>query len=98
MKEGNDLIFQVGSGGDSVRVKNWFADKAYWIERVIFADGSEWSAQQLTDQGLKLSAGSDIYNTVIGMAARDVHGLEGNDTLNGGSLADSLYGDAGQIY
>ena len=96
MKEGNDLIFQVGSGGDSVRVKNWFADKAYWIERVIFADGSEWSAQQLTDQGLKLSAGSDIYNTVIGMAARDVHGLEGNDTLNGGSLADSLYGDAGQ--
>ncbi|MFB0824048.1 calcium-binding protein [Chromobacterium violaceum] len=89
VKDGNDLIFQVGSGGDSVRVKNWFADKAYWIEKVMFADGSEWNALQVTEQVLKPGAGDDSYNTAVGMAARDVHGLDGNDMLNGGAGSDT---------
>ncbi|WP_158300660.1 calcium-binding protein [Chromobacterium sp. ATCC 53434] len=95
-RDGDDMLFQVGNDGDSVRVKNWFADKAFWLERVRFADGSEWEAQSLTDQTQRPGDGDDAYAVVRGAAGRDVHGQNGNDTLNGNGLADSLHGDAGQ--
>ncbi|MEO2219918.1 calcium-binding protein, partial [Chromobacterium vaccinii] len=96
VKDGNDLIFQVGSGGDSVRVKNWFADKAYWIEKIVFASGVEWDSTWVMKALSPCSDGNDLYNTPNGVVSKEIHGLEGNDTLNGGYLADSLYGDAGQ--
>ncbi|WP_434634767.1 calcium-binding protein [Chromobacterium sp. CV08] len=94
--DGNDMVFRVGGGGDSIRVQNWFADKAFWVERLVFADGTEWGAKMLTEQVSACSDGDDSYVATPGDVARDVHGLDGDDTLSGGGLADSLYGDSGQ--
>ncbi|MFB0826320.1 calcium-binding protein [Chromobacterium violaceum] len=88
VKDGNDLIFQVGSGGDSVRVKNWFAEKAYWIEKVQFADGSEWNVQQIT-YGQVLVGGNGNEVLSGGAGADTLRGGAGNDTLNGGAGSDT---------
>ncbi|NHR08503.1 hypothetical protein HA052_25265 [Chromobacterium haemolyticum] len=95
VKDGNDLLFLVGSGGDSVRVKNWFADKAYWIERVTFADGSEWNARQITyEQVLAGGSGNDTLSVVAGSSAL-LQGGAGDDVLNGWNGNDTLLGGAG---
>jgi Ca2+-binding RTX toxin-like protein len=43
----NDLIFTIGSNGDSVRVKTWYTAAYYKIERIEFADGTVWTGGTL---------------------------------------------------
>jgi Ca2+-binding RTX toxin-like protein len=90
-----DLLLNIGTGGDQIRVKNWYQGSGYSIEELRFADSTVWSASTLTAAGLIVhgTAGDD---TIIGISYPDtIYGGEGNDTITGLDGNDFLYGEAG---
>lgn len=101
LRSGNDLLLQISDSADQVTIKNWFlggsaSSTAYQVESVEFADGTSWTAADLTTMALN-QYGSPGNDTLTGLSgyANIIHGGEGNDTLVGGNLNDLLFGDAG---
>ena len=99
VRNGNDLEFRHLNGTDKVIVANWFISantSAYKLDRVDFANGTQWTQAALTAQALVLTgtAGADTLNG-IDTYGDTLNGLAGNDTLNGGSGADVLNGGDG---
>ncbi|ODU05319.1 MAG: hypothetical protein ABS89_02025 [Thiobacillus sp. SCN 63-1177] len=98
-----DADLRIGFTGrdDSVTLLEWFRQPRNSIERFVFADGSEWSASNIT-ASFNSIVGS---GTVVGSAGDDLlyggtgtdtlQGGTGNDLLDGGSGADSLQGGVG---
>ncbi|QDZ28709.1 calcium-binding protein [Noviherbaspirillum sp. UKPF54] len=106
-RSGNNLVLDI-TGGDKVTINNWYSTtdgNAFRLERVEFADGTAWSADDLTTRGLTLYGtsgndsltGADGYaNTIFGGDGNDVlRGSYQGDLLFGGSGNDTLYGNAG---
>jgi Ca2+-binding RTX toxin-like protein len=99
VRVGNHLELRHSNGSDKVIVGNWFASadvRDRKLERVDFADGTQWSQAQLTERCLTIT-GSDAAETLTGTDAYGdtLHGHGGNDTLSGGNGNDKLFGDAG---
>lgn len=99
IRSGSDLTFRVGLTTDSVTIKGWYSSEGQTtkqVERVEFADGTVWSAAELTLRGLALE-GTEAGDTLTGHAnyGNNLKGLSGNDILNGGGRADELTGGAG---
>ena len=95
VRSGNDMVFRHINGADSVAVNNWFTDKAHWIERVVFADGTTWTISDLT-QKLTTLTGTDGDDTLTGWLGKDqLLGGSGNDLLIGGGGEDTLVGGEG---
>jgi Ca2+-binding RTX toxin-like protein len=95
-RNGSDLIFKLDGGADSFTVKSWYSTQGSTlkqIERVEFADGTVWLANEVTSRGLTRegTSGSDPL-TGHASYANVLYGLAGTDTLVGGNLADQLYG------
>jgi Ca2+-binding RTX toxin-like protein len=102
-----DILLTIGSTGDTVRIHNQtrnsrFDDYRHSVELVRFADGSTWSAADLTSMvttggsGNDTLAGDSSDNIISGGAGNDrLIGREGNDTLRGGLGDDDLYGQEG---
>ncbi|HEX7891781.1 MAG TPA: calcium-binding protein [Ramlibacter sp.] len=109
LRNGNDVIFVTGS--DQLTLRNYFTGGAEAVERILFADGTEWTqadvnavitASASTDFNL---VGTDGNNTLRGLGGNDtldgrggddtLTGATGNDTLIGGSGYDTLFGGAG---
>lgn len=60
------------------------------IERVVFADGTNWSADKIRELTQKLT-GTSASDTLIGSDTNDsIFGLGGNDSLTGGDFGDDL--------
>ena len=98
-RNGADLLFTHSNGTDSVAVKNWYTSAgsvANQVERVEFADGTVWTAAQLTAQALAVT-GTVGNDTLSGLTyyGNTLYGMAGNDTLNGGNMADILFGGQG---
>ncbi|MBB2485714.1 hypothetical protein H5407_10835 [Mitsuaria sp. WAJ17] len=65
------------------------------IERVQFADGTNWAAEDLRAQFL-LRAGSEEADVITGFDSADaINGQGGNDTVNAGAGDDTLTGGTG---
>ncbi|WP_019101217.1 calcium-binding protein, partial [Chromobacterium haemolyticum] len=104
LRSGNDMVFRHVNGQDSVTVKDWFADRVYWIEQITFASGVKWTADQLMKQGVPL-VGSELGDTLRGGNVDDwmlgnggndsLYGGNGNDLLEGGAGDDGLFGEGG---
>ncbi|MBK0415744.1 hypothetical protein JD974_15150, partial [Chromobacterium haemolyticum] len=104
LRSGNDMVFRHLNGQDSVTVKDWFADRVYWIEQITFASGAKWTADQLMKQGVPL-LGTELGDTLRGGVLDDwlvgngghdaLYGGEGNDLLVGGRGNDVLEGGNG---
>ncbi|PYD22726.1 calcium-binding protein [Pseudomonas savastanoi pv. glycinea] len=104
-RENNDLLIQVIGSSDSLRVASHFAGDAtagYEIDRIQFADGSEWNQTTIksnviqstdSDDTLRGFATDDVISAGLGDDA--IYGADGNDTLSGGDGIDALYGDVG---
>ena len=87
VRNGNNLEFRHSNGSDKVIVANWFANadvRYYKLERIDFADGTQWTKAALTAQALIVSgtAGADTLNGTDAYGDT-LNGLAGNDTLNG---------------
>ena len=99
----DDLILTVAGTGDTIRIETQLITDQFShrhsIEQIRFADGTVWSAADLTAKvstggaGNDLLAGDFVDNAISGGAGNDrMLGQEGNDTLIGGTGNDDLYG------
>jgi Ca2+-binding RTX toxin-like protein len=104
-RSGNSLVLNLANGTDKVYLDSWTYGADYRIDRVDFADGTNWSQAQLQAWALNYSgtAGSDSLsamsggnNTLSGLGGNDyLYGSDGNDTLIGGTGTDTLNGSTG---
>lgn len=106
-QNGNDLLLNVnivGQTGQSVTLKDYFLpspnDKQ--IERIVFADGTQWGQAEVIAAMLHATQGNDILHgpatddVIDGLGGNDaIYGHAGADTLIGGAGSDTLYGGAG---
>jgi Ca2+-binding RTX toxin-like protein len=95
-RSGNNLVFRHINGVDQVTVYNWYGGSYYPLERLEFADGTEWSGWDLHAQGLVV-IGTEGNDTLSGVEAYGdtLYGLGGNDTLYGYGSNDYLDGGPG---
>ncbi|WP_272940356.1 calcium-binding protein, partial [Pseudomonas coronafaciens] len=96
-REYNDLVIQIKSTGDSIRVNSHFnqdGDSVYAVDQLQFADSTVWDGAKLKTEVLKTTGDND---TIIGYQTADqLFGLAGNDTLSGRGGDDFLDGGAGK--
>ena len=93
-RNGDLVLSWTDSPGDSVTMR-YATSSSGAIETVAFADGMTWGASDLyTRMTIQGSAGSDYLSGLSAYANR-MYGLDGNDTLYGGTLADHLEGGKG---
>jgi Ca2+-binding RTX toxin-like protein len=100
VRNGKDLLLQYANGIDSITVPGWFNNTTTTtnnqVEQVKFADGTTWSAANVTARGLVIR-GTDMPETFAGVVqmANDIDGGGGNDNITGGDLTDTLHGGSG---
>ena len=82
--DGRDITLSNVNNTDSVTLSSWFYSKLYQLDRIDFADGTRWSANQLA---------ATVSFRLVGNPGGD-HLIGGNndDVLNGGA---SYFGSAG---
>ncbi|OGB24019.1 MAG: hypothetical protein A3I66_17115 [Burkholderiales bacterium RIFCSPLOWO2_02_FULL_57_36] len=106
-RSGDDLLLSHSNGNDRLTLERWFAssDRQGWVEDIRFADGTTWSAEELTLLALQ-QTGSDGSDTLLGTsgfgdrllggAGNDyLYGYGGDDELQGGAGIDVLEGGEG---
>ena len=92
---GMDLVIRVGSGGESLRIVDWFKDDANKLSEIEFVDGTVWSRKDI-DGKIRLSEGTEDADVLEGSAMADLLlGGDGDDTLRGQVGDDSLVGGKG---
>jgi Ca2+-binding RTX toxin-like protein len=91
-----DMLIDVGTGGDQIRIKDWYANNNNRIEELHFDDGTVWDVNTLHQNGAQLfgTEGDDTLSGMNGLT-ETIHGLGGNDVIDGGTGADTLDGGAG---
>lgn len=102
---GSSLVLSVEETSDSLSVNDYFyseTDQQYKVQRIVFADGVTWSAQDIALASLIATDGNDrLYGfdadeLIDGGSESDyIDGGAGNDSLVGSSGNDSLYGGLG---
>ncbi|WP_183133681.1 calcium-binding protein, partial [Pseudomonas cannabina] len=84
------------NGSDKITVKDWFAQDSgrCQLERVEFADGTNWTGSALTTQALNYNGTftNDVYNGRSIASKQIIAGAAGNDTLTGGTNNDQITG------
>jgi Ca2+-binding RTX toxin-like protein len=95
-REGNDLVFAIAGTDDRVTVRNWHADNYYRIERVAFADGTQWDAATIQAMTNTPIVGTDGDDYLVGDGADNLFdGGAGNDILMGDYGADTYLFELG---
>ena len=93
-RSGDDLYVRDLVTGQEIQVLRQFAStNPGGIERVVFDDGTSFTA---ADVLARLITASDGADTIVGTSGNDtLRGLGGNDTIDGGVGNDMLSGDGG---
>jgi len=103
-----DLLLSHDNGTDQVRIKDWYKDKKFQIEKIEFASGGVWSRDVINERGLTIN-GSDGKDILVGigrqwLAVREnfadtkgftpmkFAGAHYANKLNGGGGIDTLTG------
>ena len=88
-----DLVLTIIDTQERITISGFFESNRNTVERVVFADGTQWTASYL--QTL-LTSGSSGNDSLSGGAAADtISGLAGNDQLVGNAGDDQLFGNDG---
>ncbi|WP_457278532.1 calcium-binding protein, partial [Polaromonas sp. P5_D5] len=88
-RTGNDAVFTLNNGADSITIKDWFDGTIFSrLERISFADGTIWTGAAVTAAALTVT-GTAADDTLGGTSAADVFdGQAGDDALYGGEGND----------
>ena len=89
-----DLVIKILGTTDQLTIQSFYADSAYSIERLRFADGTVWDAETIKDQGrqvLQGTSGNDLVGPVNAVATNP------HQWIFGGAGDDRLSGDAGDL-
>ncbi len=91
-----DLVVRFVDSEDQITIKNWYLHSRYRLESFNFADGTVWSKEKITQDGLisEGTSGNDNISS-IGEYGNTLYGYGGNDTILGSGLSDSLFGGSG---
>ncbi|MBW9459826.1 calcium-binding protein [Kluyvera sp. EC_51] len=93
IRNGGDLVISFVGIGDRVTLKNYASSDHYRVENIIFADGTIWDVATIKAM---LFAGTDEEQTLVAFSdGTEIHGLGGNDILQGREGHDRLFGDEG---
>ena len=96
-RSGNDLLILIKENVDEVRIRNWYDGETNQIDSLVFSDSSStdasWSATAMEAATHKATAHADELHGEDGNDTLD--GLAGNDTLVGHDGDDTLSGSAG---
>jgi Ca2+-binding RTX toxin-like protein len=103
-RDADNLYLHMGEG-ETICIEDWFRDEKNRLGKVEFADGTEWSTDEVEaliadtvtategDDVLEGTAGDDVLD---GLGGNDeLRGGPGNDLLVGGEGNDKLYGEEG---
>ncbi|MHB1124547.1 MAG: calcium-binding protein [Ramlibacter sp.] len=91
LRNGNDVTLVLGS--DQATLKSYFGGGADAVEQIVFADGTQWTQQDVL---AAVAAGESQDWVIVGDAGNNLlRGLGGNDLLDGGGGADTLFGATG---
>ena len=100
-RDGNNLVFTIGSEGQSVTVNDYFSVDTdgglnNQISYVQFENGTVWDQSALSDL-VYSSLATDGDDEINGYDDSDdvIYARDGNDTVRGYAGNDQLYGDAG---
>uniref|UniRef100_UPI001652890F calcium-binding protein n=1 Tax=Paenibacillus tengchongensis TaxID=2608684 RepID=UPI001652890F len=95
LEEGQSLIIRIKETGERLTIASHFMTSSYKVERVLFADGTEWGLAELERE--TVTYGTESGETLYGHgAANRVYGYGGNDIINAyGKVSSELYGGAG---
>ncbi|MBI3140800.1 MAG: putative Ig domain-containing protein, partial [Rhodocyclales bacterium] len=93
------LLLRVGSYGDAIHIEGFDPGDptgSRVIEKFKFADGTEFTYEQLLARGFDIAGGA-AQDTLCGTAVTDrIEGREGDDRIEGGRGDDRLAGGDGQ--
>src|SRR5690606_16452466 len=96
--DGNDLVIHVGSGTDSIRIKEWLAGNGTYTNRARFSaqfgTGTLKSLNTMVVSSLSGRGGQEYILTGTD-GADSIYGFIGNDVITGGAGNDTLFGDSG---
>ena len=78
------LNIRIKNSGDTLTVNDWFRSDDNKIGRIVFADGTVYTKD-------------DVYRIIVGTTDGDdkVYGTEKDDVINGGAGDDIIYGGVG---
>ncbi|MBF0456259.1 MAG: hypothetical protein HQL72_15755, partial [Magnetococcales bacterium] len=97
-KVGDDLVLDVGTGGDSITVSNWFVGDnlyQYRIDQFEFTDGTSMDVEALDSVALNV-IGTDGNDILSGGDEADIMtGGDGDDVMDGGDGVDTYLGGEG---
>lgn len=91
-----NLILKITDTGETLTLDKWFYGNNYQLESMKFVDGSVLTPSAIADQGI-LITGTEINETLFGRNGyrHIIHGLAGNDSINGADRDDQLHGGEG---
>ena len=93
-RRGGDILLTVAASGDSLAIRS-FGRPGYGVERVLFADGTEWSGADLAALAA-LATPAERADVIHGTGNDDViAGLGGDDFIDAGAGDDTLDGGLG---
>jgi trimeric autotransporter adhesin len=96
MRTGADVSLTLRGGLDAITIKDWFLPSSSRSISVAFADGSSWTASELSAMALVPSSGTEGADLITGTTGDDViDALGGNDVINGLAGNDALTGGQG---
>jgi Ca2+-binding RTX toxin-like protein len=94
-RHNDDLVLEVGTGGDRLTVENYFFLSYFLVEEFRFADGTAWSNPEILTLLYGTAApivGTRGGETLTGTSGDDtLVALEGFDTVTGGDGSDTYF-------
>jgi Ca2+-binding RTX toxin-like protein len=84
-RDDRSLSLEIAGTEDFVTLKSWYDDSVHSISAIEFADGTRWSADEISVPVITGTDGADSLN-----------GTRGDDTMDGGAGDDALYGGSGK--
>nr|WP_301102075.1 calcium-binding protein [Propionivibrio sp.] len=91
-RSGNNLVLKFANAGDQITINAWI-DNRQRVEQLQFADGTIWTAAELTNRSMIGSDAADIIE--MWADATSAQGRGGNDTIIAGASISTLSGGQG---